>query len=232
MPTFEEIYAQHADQYDALVSREDYEGHLLPTLNSIHSLKGADVIEFGAGTGRLTCLLAPVVRHVEAYDASAHMLTVAEAQLRALGVSNWRLAVADNRVLPAETASADVAIEGWSFGHFPAWYPETWRDEIRKALAEMQRVLRPGGTAILIETMTTGSESPRPPTPALAEYYARLEGEQGFSAVAIRTDYRFASLDEAETLTRFFFGDALADRVRRENLVILPECTGIWWRKY
>jgi hypothetical protein len=33
-------------------------------------------------------------------------------------------------------------------------------------------------------------------------------------------------------LTRFFFGDALADRVRRENLVSLPESTGIWWRKY
>jgi ubiquinone/menaquinone biosynthesis C-methylase UbiE len=232
MPTFEEIYAQHADQYDALISQEDYEGHLLPTLNSIHPLEDADVIEFGAGTGRLTCLLAPVVRHIGAYDASAHMLSVAEANLRRLGVSNWRLTVADNRALPAETASADVTIEGWSFGHFPAWYPETWRDEIGKALAEMQRVLRPGGTAILIETMTTGSASPRPPTPALAEYYAWLEGEQGFSAKAIRTDYRFVSLDEAETLTRFFFGDALADRVRREKLVILPECTGIWWRKY
>jgi len=232
MPSFEEIYAQHADQYDALVLREDYEGHLLPALNSIHRLAGADVIEFGAGTGRLTCLLAPVVRHIEAYDASAHMLSVAEAKLRGLGVANWRLDVADNRALPAEAESADVAVEGWSFGHFVGWYPETWRDEIGKALAEMRRVLRPGGTAILIETMTTGSETPRPPTPALSEYYAWLEGEQGFSAMAIRTDYRFASLVEAEALTRFFFGDALAGRVRLENLVILPECTGIWWRKY
>jgi hypothetical protein len=27
---------------------------------------------------------------------------------------------------------------------------------------------------------------------------------------------------------RFFFGDTLADRVVRERLVILPECTGVW----
>jgi len=36
------------------------------------------------------------------------------------------------------------------------------------------------------------------------------------------------SLDEADRLTRFFFGDELADRVRRENWLILPEDTGIW----
>src|SRR5688500_1067375 len=107
MPSFEEIYAQHADQSDALVLREDNEGHLLPALNSICPLAGADVIEFGAGTGRLTCLLAPVVGHIEAYDASAHMLSVAEANLRGIGIANWRLAVADNRALPAETDSAD-----------------------------------------------------------------------------------------------------------------------------
>ena len=65
-----------------------------------------------------------------------------------------------------------------------------------------------------------------------AETYDLLvsrENHQGnvFSRVRIRTGYRFESL--AEDLTRFFFGDALADRVAREGLVILPECTGIWW---
>ncbi|GEM_PF-6658666 len=30
---------------------------------------------------------------------------------------------------------------------------------------------------------------------------------------------------------RFFFGDDLADRILRDRLIILPECTGIWWRE-
>lgn len=30
-------------------------------------------------------------------------------------------------------------------------------------------------------------------------------------------------------VTRFFFGNGLADRVAREGLVILPERTEIWW---
>ena len=37
------------------------------------------------------------------------------------------------------------------------------------------------------------------------------------------------SLDEAEELTRFFFGDELAARVVEKEWLILPECTGIWW---
>jgi hypothetical protein len=94
----------------------------------------------------------------------------------------------------------------------------------------MKRVLRPGGAIIILETLGTGRETPQPPAPALAAYYDWLENEHGFNHTWIRTDYRFASVDEAEALTRFFFGDNLAGRIRRDNLTILPECTGIWWR--
>jgi hypothetical protein len=97
------------------------------------------------------------------------------------------------------------------------------------ALFQMKRLLCPGGTMILLETMGTGRETPQPPRAYLAELYAWLEQEQGFSTQWIRTDYRFESLAEAEQLTRFFFGDELARTVAAKNWVILPECTGIWW---
>jgi hypothetical protein len=139
--------------------------------------------------------------------------------------------VADNKRLPVEDGGADIAIAGWSFGHAIGWFPDTWRDEIGAAVDEIARVLHPGGSAIILETMTTGSETPAPPTEGLATYYGWLETERGFSHTSIRTDYRFASLDEAERLTRFFFGDELADRVHRENWVTTPENTGIWWRQ-
>jgi ubiquinone/menaquinone biosynthesis C-methylase UbiE len=227
---FQNIYANHADQYEALVAREDYRGQILKTLEGIRPLAGLDVVEFGAGTGRLTCMLAPIVQSIRAYDGSAHMLEVATAKLKAGGLTNWQTDVADNRALPAESQSADIAIEGWSFGHYCGWYPEYWREEIGKALAEMRRVLRPGGTAILLETMGTGRETPQPPSEGLAEFYAWLENQQGFHSATIRTDYQFESLQEAERLTRFFFGDAMADEVVRRKWVVLPECTGVWWK--
>jgi ubiquinone/menaquinone biosynthesis C-methylase UbiE len=229
---FENIYANHADQYEALVAREDYQGNILKALELIRPLENLDVVEFGAGTGRLTCLLAPVVNSIRAFDASQPMLDIAAAKLKQSGVSNWQVNVADNRSLPVEDASADLAIEGWSFGHFQDWFPDIWRDEAGKAVAEMKRVLRHGGTAILIETLGTGREAPLPPHEGLEAFYAWLEAEHNFAPGFIRTDYQFESLDEAGRLTRFFFGDELADQVVANNWVILPECTGIWWRTY
>lgn len=230
MPTFEEIYAQHGDVYDALVSREDYENNLFRTMDSIKPLSGADVVEFGAGTGRLTRLLVPAVKSIRAYDSSAHMLDVARRHLTDTGLDNWTLDVATNESLPVEDVSADIVLEGWSFGHAVGWFPDRWHEEIGSYLAEMTRILRPGGVAILIETMGTGSETPAPPTEGLAELYRWWEDEQRFESTSIRTDYRFMNLAEADTLARFFFGDDLADRIVRDNLMILPECTGIWWK--
>lgn len=227
---FQEIYVSKAAQYDALVTREDYEGNILKALSGICSIAGSRVVEFGAGTGRLTRLLSPLVKSIQAFDASQHMLDVAESTLKTLGTSNWTLGVADNRNVPVEDSSADIAIEGWSFGHFSGWYPDSWRDEAGKALQEMTRVLRSGGTAILLETLGTGRETPEPPHEGLANLYAWWETEHGFSQQWIRTDYNFASVQEAETLTRFFFGDELADKVAQQGKTILPECTGIWWK--
>ena len=80
MPDYQEIYAQHADQYDQLVSREDYQHNILPALQEIRSLAGLSVVELGAGTGRLSCMLAPLARSLHLLDASQHMLDVAVAK--------------------------------------------------------------------------------------------------------------------------------------------------------
>jgi ubiquinone/menaquinone biosynthesis C-methylase UbiE len=226
---FQTIYARHADQYDRLVSREDYQGNILRVLKTIKPLDDLEVVEMGAGTGRLTRLLSPLVKSVRAYDASQHMLDMAAIRLRALELTNCELAVSDHRDLPAPSASADLAIEGWSFGHLAWWFAGSWREETGKALAEMKRVLRPGGTAIIIETLGTGTETPQAPTPYLADFYSWLENEHGFASTWIRTDYQFESLREAEELTRFFFGTELANRVALEELIFLSECTGVWW---
>jgi len=224
MTDFREIYAHRAAFYDRLVSQEDHAGCLLPAIEAIVRLDGARVVELGAGTGRVTRLVAPRAASVFAFDGSAHMIGYATA----LGLPNARFGVADSRALPVRSGVADLAIEGWSVSHMVDWHPATWREEAGKAVAELRRVLAPGGTAIAIETLGTGFTTPTPPSPELAEYYEWLEG-LGFTRTWCRTDYRFESVTEAETLARPFFGDALADRIARERITELPECTGIWW---
>jgi len=228
MPDHPEIYRSQAAQYDALVSREDYQGHILPALQKIVALEGLEVAEFGAGTGRLTRLLAPRVRFIHAFDISPHMLEEARITLTRSGRRNWRARVSDHRHVPLADASVDLAISGWSVCYLVVDHPDTWQAELAKALDEMRRVLRPGGTLILLETQGTAVEQPQPP-PHLAGYFAYLEGH-GFQKTWIRTDYRFESRQEAESLARFFFGDAMVDRItQNRDGIVLPECTGIWW---
>lgn len=228
MPTFEEIYARHAAKYDALVSREDYQGNILPAIQRAIPLEGIDVVEFGAGTGRLTRMLVPFVKVIHAFDRSAHMLTIATERLQQAHKINWTLRVAENKSIPLPSASADLTIAGWSFGHVTEWHPTYWHEEINTAVNEMKRLLRPGGTAVILETLGTASETPAPPNAQLAAYYALLEQKYGFTRQAIRTDYQFESLEEADKLVRFFFGNEMADQVRKNNWVIVPEWTGVW----
>lgn len=227
-PDHPEIYRSQADQYEALVAHEDYQNNLLPAIQQIVTLPGLRVVELGAGTGRLTCLLAPQVESIHAFDISEHMLSVAIAKLTRSGWANWQAAVSDHRQIPLPAGAADLIISGWSVCYVAVHNPATWQAELARTLDEIRRLLRPGGTAILIETLGTGSTQPNPPE-HLHAYLAAIEA-YGFQRAWIRTDYRFASLAEAETLTRFFFGEAMLAKLGQdERGVILPECTGLWW---
>ncbi len=232
MPDFQAIFETQAGDYDRLVTCEDYQKNILRMLNQLCSLEGADVVDLGAGTGRLTCMVAPQARSVLAFDVTEPMLKVAGANLAQAGRRNWLTAVADHRHLPAADGVADVVMAGWTICLLATWQPATWKQEVGQALAEIRRVLRPGGTAIILETLGTGRETPQPPHDKLANYYVWLEGEHGFSTTWIRTDYRFETRAQGKDLTRFFFGDDLAEQVTGDSPATLPECTGIWWRKW
>jgi len=224
-----EIYRQQAADYDLLVSREDHSHNLPRAIQQIAAPQGATVVDMGAGTGRITAILAPHARQIYAFDASPHMLHFAARQLQARGLQNCTFAVADHRWLPVGDGFADLVISGWSIGYLAVWPGEGWPGQVKLALAEGMRALRAGGKFVIIETLGTGRETPIRPE-KLAAYYALLE-DAGFRFDWIRTDYRFASVDEAREMLEFFFGVAPAREMVVTANAIVPECTGIWWRE-
>ena len=217
---FQRIYRERAEDYDRLVTAEDAEGRLLPAIEEV-APRLARVIEVGAGTGRITRQLVARGAAVLAVDRAPAMLRVAR---RRGDTGAAALVVADAAALPVADGWADAAIAGWVLGHQRAWNPDGWRTSIGSCLDQMARALAPGGVSIVIETLGTGVETPRP-SRELAEVHDWLEVERGFARRELRTDYQFASTDEAAELCGFFFAGAVAVAGPR-----VPECTGLWWR--
>src|SRR5512139_507938 len=229
MPDNRTVYARHGNEYEALIAREDYQGNIPRTIDEIINVDGLDVLDLGAGTGRLTLLLAPRAGSIHAFDASSEMLRVCRERLLASGLANWQVDVADHRRLPVPDQSADLAVSGWSVSYLAVWNQENGTAELDTWLEEMKRVLRSGGTIILFESLGTGNEAPVR-LEHVESTYQWLDAH-GFESKWIRTDYRFESVEEAAELAGFFFGEEMAERIRRDGSVILPECTGVWWRK-
>ena len=223
-----QIYQNDGDRYEALIAREDYQHNIEKALDEIVKVDGLDVLDLGAGTGRLAVMLASRAKSMRAFDISEEMLRVCRTRFEASGISNWQVDVADHRQLPVEDHSADVVVSGWSVSYLAVWNPDSWRVELEKWLGEMKRVLRPNSYIVLFESFGTGNESPIK-LDQLKDFYPWLD-EIGFQNKWIRTDMKYESLQEAVELSSFFFGNEFGEKVRQNNWVILPECTGVWWR--
>ncbi|MCM2324091.1 MAG: class I SAM-dependent methyltransferase [Oligoflexia bacterium] len=215
-----------------MISKEDYQGNILPAILRHFPMEGKTVVEFGAGTGRLTRLLAPKADFIHAFDSYPAMLEQARRRLSALRIKNVSLARAENNAIPARDATADLTIAGWTFGHCVSWFPTKWEMEISSAVREMFRLTRKSGAAVILETLGTGHESPIEPTEGLSRYYAYLENECGFARHWIRTDYRFDSTAQANALTSAFFGKTFPLKCLPDGSAVLPECTGLWHRRF
>jgi ubiquinone/menaquinone biosynthesis C-methylase UbiE len=100
-------------------------------------VRGGKVLEIGCGRGVGTELIFDLfgAATVDAFDLDARMVALARARLRSRG-SRARLWVGDASAIAAADSAYDAVFDFGIVHHIPEW---------RRALAEVHRVLRPGG---------------------------------------------------------------------------------------
>jgi ubiquinone/menaquinone biosynthesis C-methylase UbiE len=225
MNHFQRIYANEADTYHRLVAAEDARGELAEQIEKV-AADAATIVDIGTGTGRLAIAMCRAGNRVHGVDTAKAMLDVAASKLDGCP-GQWALSVGDARDLPIADDWADAAVAGWVYGHFTEFWPDTWEADLDRAIAEMDRVVKPGGAQVVIDTLGTAADQPTAPTPQLGDYHRRLE-MMGFVRTVLRTDYQFASVDESIELLDWFFG--LGEWARQHNDALVPEFTG-WWQR-
>jgi ArsR family transcriptional regulator len=122
------------------------------TLFSLLNLLPPDwiVADLGCGTGNAAEVLAPAVKKVIAVDQSEPML--AAARKRLAGMGNVEFLRGELESLPIETGSVDAAVCVLVLHHLP---------EPSAAIAEMARILRPGGVAMVVDMVSHTREAYR-----------------------------------------------------------------------
>ena len=105
----------------------------------------ASWLEVACGPAAISRALAPKVGRVQGVDLTPAMVEKAREEATAEGIENAEFAVGDATALEFEDASFDGVVTRFSFHHIPA--PQ-------RVLAEMARVVRPGGWVIVSDLLT------------------------------------------------------------------------------
>lgn len=137
----EEFFASASGQWDQM--RTDLFGdrfHLYAMLSLIDP--SLTVGDLGCGTGQVSELIAPHVAKVVAVDGSTDMVQAARKRLKGLHQVDIRRG--DMEALPIDEGQLDVAVVALVLHHVP---------EPARALAEVNRVLKPGGRILIVDML-------------------------------------------------------------------------------
>lgn len=145
----QEFFASSAGQWDRL--RDELFGdrfHLAALAGMVDP--EWTVADLGCGTGAVSAALAPFVARVIAVDGSAAMLHAAKKRLH--GFDNVELRRGELEALPIDVARVDAATLILVLHHIA---------EPTQALAEVRRVLKPGGRVVLVDMLPHDRENYR-----------------------------------------------------------------------
>jgi SAM-dependent methyltransferase len=184
----------------------DPDGVIEPALRAIRDWAGATVLDVGCGTGFHLPMFAATAARVIGVEPHGALAEAARRRTKALANVEVRQGTAQR--LPVPDSSIDVMHARWAYFFGPGCEP---------GLAELDRVMRRGGTAFVIDN--DGSRStfgrwfsaayPMIDPPVVERFWT----QRGWHRTPLDMGWRFESRADFEAVVRIEFTPADADRI-------------------
>ncbi|MEO5983468.1 MAG: methyltransferase domain-containing protein [Pedococcus sp.] len=205
----------------------DRDGLVESTMAALHPFGGADLVDVGCGTG------FHLPRFVERGCASVvgvepHQPLVAAARQRTAGMPRVAVHEGVAQSLPLEDDSTDIAHARWAYFFGAGCEP---------GLREIERVLRPGGTAFVLDNDATRSTFGHWFARAYPSYDAvaveRFWDRQGWSRERLAVQWDFDTRADLEAVVGIEFARTAAEGILAEHEgTRVDYAVNLWWRHF
>ena len=215
------------DVYETENLGVDRDGLIESAIEALHPLAGTDVVDVGCGSGfhlpRFAGLGARSVVGVEPHPPLLEL-----ARERVAGQPGIQVLDGTAQALPLPDRSVDVAHARWAYFFGAGCEP---------GLAELGRVLRPGGTAFVVDNDATRSTFgswfrrayPAYDPLAVERFWAR----QGWSRERLVIRWDFDSREDFEAVVRIEFPETVAEGIFAEHTGTgVDYAVNLWWRRH
>ncbi len=216
----------HPATYELENTGVDPDGVIEAAIREHGDWAGRDVLDLGCGTGFHLPRFALAARSVVGVEPHPPLAAAARRRIRRL--DRVRVLEGTAQDLPLPPASVDVAHARWAYFFGPGAEP---------GLRELDRVMRPGGTAFVIDndgTRSTFGAWFRLGYPMVDA--ARVEAfwaTHGWSRTPLDIEWRFSTRAELEEVVRIEFDPTTAATVLAGHRgTSVDYAVNLWWRHY
>ena len=215
------------DVYELENLASDRAGVIDSTIDALHPLHGADLLDLGCGSGFHLPLLAARGARVVGVEPHLPLVERARARLTAVGAAAAVVA-GDAEAIPLRDSSIDVAHARWAYFFGAGCEP---------GLAELSRIMRPGGTACLIDNDATRSTFGgwfRQAYPAYDPVAVqRFWDRQGFTTERLTIHWTFDRREDLEAVARIELPPGPADEVLADHDgLVVDYAVALRWKRF
>lgn len=195
-------------------------------MGSVCDWAGRTFLDLGCGTGYHLPRWAETADAVVGVEPHPSLMALARRRVRRL--RHVSVLPGTAQAVPLPDASVDVVQARWAYFFGPGCEP---------GLAELDRVVRRGGTAFVIDndpTRSTFGRWFRRGYPAVdPTAVERFWSQRGWSRIPVDTRWSFRSREDLEAVVRIELDPALADEVLADHEgTEVDYAVNVWWRTW